>query len=183
MNAASLLPPIRRVVTANDDQGRSFIEQDGVSPAVRLVEERPGYRITNLWRTDASPAHINAPDTIALHQGVAPPPYGTVLRILDIPAEPQDPEELRRALEATFQRMYGDAHRHVQPGEHPGMHSTDSVDYALMLEGELVAILDRQETVLRAGDVLIQRGTRHAWANRSGRPARIAFVLVAGELD
>jgi uncharacterized cupin superfamily protein len=61
------------------------------------------------------------------------------------------------------------------------MHRTDSVDYALMLEGELVAILDRQETVLRAGDVLIQRGTSHAWANRSGRPARIAFVLVAGE--
>ncbi|WP_428146855.1 cupin domain-containing protein [Delftia acidovorans] len=177
----SSLPPIRRVITANDAQGRSFIAEDGASPAVRLVEERPGYRITNLWRTDASPAQINAPDTIAIHQGVAPPPYGTVLRILDIPPEPADPQELARALHATFTRMYGDAHRNVQPGEHPGMHRTDTVDYALMLEGELVAILDCQETVLRAGDVLIQRGTNHAWANRSGRPARIAFVLVAGE--
>lgn len=172
--------PIRRVVTANDEQGKSYLSEDGPSPAVRLVPERPGYRITNLWRTDSAPAHIEAPDTIRLHQGVAPPPFGTVLRILDIPAEPTDPQELQNALNATFSRMYGDAHRNVQPGEHPGMHRTDSVDYAIMLEGELIAIMDKEETTLRAGDVLIQRGTNHAWANRSGKPARIAFVLVAG---
>jgi len=58
------------------------------------------------------------------------------------------------------------------------MHRTDTVDYALMLEGELVAILENAETTLKAGDVLIRCGTRHAWANRSGRAARIAFVLV-----
>lgn len=174
------LQPIRRVVTANDEQGKSYLAEDGASPAVRFVPERPGYRITNLWRTDSAPAHIESPDTIRLHQGVAPPPFGTVLRILDIPAEPTDPQELQTALNATFSRMYGDAHRNVQPGEHPGMHRTDSVDYAIMLEGELIAIMDKGETVLRAGDVLIQRGTNHAWANRSGKPARIAFVLVAG---
>jgi uncharacterized cupin superfamily protein len=58
------------------------------------------------------------------------------------------------------------------------MHKTQTVDYALMLQGELVAIMDEEETVLRAGDVLIQRGTNHAWANRSGQPARIAFILI-----
>ena len=58
------------------------------------------------------------------------------------------------------------------------MHRTQTVDYALMLQGELVAIMDEEETVLRAGDVLIQRGTNHAWANRSGQPARIAFILI-----
>jgi uncharacterized cupin superfamily protein len=58
------------------------------------------------------------------------------------------------------------------------MHKTKTVDYALMLQGELVAIMDEEETVLRAGDVLIQRGTNHAWANRSGQPARIAFILI-----
>ena len=181
MTDSSQLRPIRRVVTADDARGRSRIAEDGASPAVRLVPERPGYRITNLWRTGAAPAAIDAPDSIAEHQGVAPPPGGTVLRILDIPAEPRDPEELQRALNATFSRMYGDAHRDVKPGEHPGMHRTDSVDYAIMLEGELVAIMDEGETVLRAGDVLIQRGTNHAWANRSGQPARIAFVLVSGQ--
>jgi len=180
MSKSTTLAPIRRVVTANDAQGRSYLAEDGPSPAIRFVPERPGYRITNLWRTDAAPANIGSPDTIHLHQGVAPPPLGTVLRILDIPAEPADPQELQDALNATFSRMYDDAHRNVQPGEHPGMHRTDSVDYALMLEGELIAIMDKEETVLRAGDVLIQRGTNHAWANRSGKPARIAFVLVAG---
>jgi quercetin dioxygenase-like cupin family protein len=177
---AMLPPPIRRVLTEDDAEGRSFIAEDGPTPAVRVVPERPGYRVTNLWRTDAAPAPVVAPDSIAQHQGVSPPAGGTVLRIIDFPPEPADPQELQRALEATFGTMYRDAQHAPRPGEHPGMHRTDTVDYALVLQGEMVAILDRQETVLRAGDVLIQRGTNHAWANRSGQPARIAFVLVAG---
>jgi mannose-6-phosphate isomerase-like protein (cupin superfamily) len=171
--------PIRRVVTGDDANGRSRIIEDGPSPAVRTVAERPGYRVTNLWCTAAAPSPIAEADAIEAHRGVSPPTNGTVLRIIDIPPEPEDPQELQRALEATFSNMYNDAHRAVKPGEHPGMHRTDTIDYALMLQGELVAILDDEETVLRAGDVLIQRGTRHAWANRSGAPARIAFVLIA----
>ncbi|MGN1057149.1 MAG: cupin domain-containing protein [Comamonas sp.] len=181
MTDSTALRPIRRVVTANDEQGRSYFSEDGPSPAIKLVPERPGYRITNLWRTESSPAPVDAADTITAHVGVEPPQGGTVLRILDMPPEPSDPLELEKALNATFSKMYGDAHRDVKPGEHPGMHRTQSVDYALMLEGELVAIMDKEETVLRAGDVLIQRGTTHAWANRSGKPARIAFVLVSGK--
>jgi hypothetical protein len=144
------------------------------------VPERPGYRVTNLWRTTGPQAPVDAPDSIAEHQGVAPPPGGTVLRIIDFPPEPSDPQTLERMLQATFGRMYRDAEHAPRPGEHPGMHRTRSVDYALMLQGELVAIMDQGETTLRAGDVLIQRGTRHAWANRSGQPARVAFVLVDG---
>jgi mannose-6-phosphate isomerase-like protein (cupin superfamily) len=174
----SSLKPIRRVVTYDDAQGRSHILEDGPSPAVRVVTQRPGYRVTNLWRTQASPSPIEAPDSISDHTGVSPPPGGTVLRIIDIPPEPSDPQELQRAMEATFSSMYRDAHREVKPGEHPGMHRTQTVDYALMLQGELTAILDEEETVLRAGDVLIQRGTNHAWANRSGQAARIAFILI-----
>jgi quercetin dioxygenase-like cupin family protein len=174
------LPPIRRVVTGDDTQGRSAIVEDGASPAVRLVPERPGYRVTNLWRTGAAPAAVAAPDSIAQHQGVAPPAGGTVLRIIDFPPEPQDPQELQRMLQATFGSMFRDAQHAPRPGEHPGMHRTTTVDYALVLQGEMVAIMDTQETVLRAGDVLVQRGTRHAWANRSGQPARIAFVLIDG---
>ena len=173
------LPPIRRVLTADDAQGRSFIAEDGASPAVRQVAERPGSRVASLWRAAAAPPAVGAPDTIAEHQGVSPPAGGTVLRIIDFPPEPTDPAQLQRALAATFGSMYRDAQHQPKPGEHPGMHRTESVDYAIMLEGELVAIMDTGETVLRAGDVLIQRGTRHAWANRSGKPARIAFVLIA----
>lgn len=176
----SELVPIRRVLTGDDAQGRSFIAEDGPSPAVRLVPERPGYRVTNLWRTGAAPAPVDAPDSIAEHKGVSPPAGGTVLRIIDFPPEPADPQELQRMLQATFGSMYRDAQHAPKAGEHPGMHRTDTVDYALVLQGEVVAIMDKEETVLRAGDVLVQRGTNHAWANRSGQPARIAFILIDG---
>lgn len=172
------LPPIRRVLTGDDVNGRSRIVEDGASPAVRTVAGRPGYRVSNIWRTGAAPAPVGAPDSISVHQGVSPPERGTVLRIIDFPPEPADPEELQRMLAATFDSMYRDAQHAPRAGQHPGMHRTRTVDYALMLEGEMVAIMDEDETVLRAGDVLIQRGTNHAWANRSGKPSRIAFVLI-----
>ena len=172
--------PIRRVVTGFDSQGVSTFIQDGPCPVVRTVPERPGYRVSNLWCTGQAPASVHAADASAQHQGVAPPKGGTVLRIIDFPPEPQDPAELERALQATFGSMYRDAHHAPRAGEHPGMHRTDTLDYALMLEGELVAILEGTDTTLKAGDVLIQRGTRHAWANRSGKPARMAFILIDG---
>lgn len=100
------------------------------------------------------------------------------MRIIDWPAEPEDPAELRRLMDKTFASMYPDAHRDVKPGEHPGMHTTDTVDYAIVLEGEIVAIMEEGETVMRQGDVLIQRGTAHAWANRSGKPVKVAFILI-----
>ena len=173
----SNLPPIRRIVTGHNAQGRSFFEQDGASPAQKTVAERPGYRVTNLWRTSPS-GTAHTPDSIVEHTGVLPPAGGTVVRIIDWPAEPDDPAELRRLMDKTFASMYPDAHRDVKPGEHPGMHTTDTVDYAIVLEGEIVAIMDEGETVMRQGDVLIQRGTAHAWATRSGKPVKVAFILI-----
>jgi hypothetical protein len=177
----SPFPPIRRIVTGIDAQGHSCIVQDGSSPAVFQPPERPGFRVTNLWRTVGSPVDVNAVDSIAQHHGVSPPAGGTVVRIIDIPPEPSDPEERRRAIEEAFKKLFPDADHRPNDARHPGMHVTDTVDYAIVLEGELVAILDRDETTMRAGDVLIQRGTNHAWANRSGKNARILFVLVAGK--
>lgn len=173
-------PPIRRIVTGLSEKGLSYITEDGASPVVLMVATRPGYRVTNIWRTLAAQG-FDAPDSIAQHQGVQPPEGGTVLRIIDVPPEPLDAASRQAAVEATFNEMFPDAHRPdgaAAPAPHPGMHQTTTVDYAIMLEGELTAILDEGETVIRAGDVLVQRGTNHAWANRSGQPARIAFVLV-----
>jgi uncharacterized cupin superfamily protein len=76
--------------------------------------------------------------------------------------------------------MFPDARHNAGDARHPGMHVTDTVDYAILLQGELVAILEDGETVMRAGDILIQRGTNHAWANRSQTIARIVFVLIDG---
>ncbi|MET4580496.1 cupin domain-containing protein [Ottowia thiooxydans] len=169
--------PIRRILTGLDSNGRSIIESDGPSPAQKVVPERPGYRITDLWRTLPGDG-LSAADSIAKHSGVLPPPGGTVVRIIEWPPEPQDPMELRRLMDATFKSMFPDAHRDVQSGEHPGMHQTNTIDYAIVLEGEVLAIMEEGETLMKAGDVLIQRGTSHAWANRSGKPVKVAFILV-----
>lgn len=180
-NKITPLPPVRRVLTADNAQGQSYIAEDGPSPARLYSEARPGYCNANIWRTVGSPAPIQAGDDITEHQGVLPPPGGTVLRIIDFPPQPSDPEERRRQQEAVFAGMFKDAQHQKGSTRHPGMHTTDTIDYAIMLQGELVAIMDEDETVLRAGDVLIQRGTNHAWANRSSEMARIAFVLIDGQ--
>jgi hypothetical protein len=172
------LSPVRRIVTGINAAGRSCIIDDGTSPAVQTMPGRGGFRNNNLWRTLASPASVNANDSVLEHSGVLPPSHGTVLRVIDIPPESKDPAERRQHTAAVFAAMFPDAHHDVGHARHPGMHTTDTVDYAILLRGELVAIFEDGETVMRAGDILIQRGTHHAWANRSSEIARIAFVLI-----
>ena len=174
------LPPIRRIVTADDANGRSRIAEDAPATAIRTVEERPGYRNVNLWHTEEMPIPITAPDSILAHKGILPPTNGTILRIIDFPPEVADPEERKRRIQATFGTMFTDAQHDKRESAHPGMHRTDTVDYAIILEGEIWAVMDENETLMRAGDVLIQRGTNHAWANRSNQTARICFVLLDG---
>ncbi len=176
--SSTALPPARRIVTANDSHGRSYIAEDGPAPAVQTMPGREGYRNNNLWRTVGSPAQVDAADSSLEHRGVLPPAGGTVLRVIDIPPEAKDPEERRRQTEAVFAAMFADARHNAADARHPGMHVTATIDYAIVLLGELVAIMDEGETLLRAGDVLIQRGTNHAWANRSDSIARIAFILI-----
>ena len=100
---------------------------------------------------------------------------GTVVRITDIVPDSRhayDPEELRRRnCKTTPDRS----------ARHPGFHATDTVDYAICLEGEVWAVLDEGETLMRPGEVLIQRGTYHAWSNRSDRICRMLFVLIDAE--
>ena len=175
------LPAIRRIVTADDANGRSRIAEDAPARAVRSVAERPGYRSVNLWRTESAPAPVGAPDSIEQHKGILPPGNGgSILRIIDFPPEASDPAERRRQIAATFGGMFSDADHDKREDAHPGMHRTHTVDYAIVLEGEIWAVMDENETLMRAGDVLIQRGTNHAWANRSRKTARIAFVLLDG---
>jgi hypothetical protein len=179
MNAS--LPPIRRIVTGDDAQGRSHIVEDAPASAVRTVAERPGYRAVNVWRTTQTPVSINDLDSTSKHQGILPPANGNILRIIDFPPEPADPAERKRRIQATFGGIFSDATHDKREGAHPGMHRTATVDYAILLEGEIWAVMDEGETLMRAGDVLVQRGTNHAWANRSQKTARIAFVLIDGK--
>lgn len=176
------LPPIRRIITEDDARRRSRIVEDAPATAIRTVAERPNYRAVNIWRTEASPAPVSAPDTIAAHKGILPPKNGgSILRVIDFPPESADPAERQRQITATFGGIFIDADHDKTPGAHPGMHRTDTVDYAIILEGEIWAIMDENETLMKTGDILIQRGTNHAWANRSNKTARICFVLLDGQ--
>ncbi len=109
------------------------------------------------------------------------------MSVVDLPPEPDDPEERERVL-ADMRERIRKAGLNPEPGvvrdpggAHPGMHTTDTVDYAIVLSGEVYAVLEKGEKLLRAGDILIQRGTNHAWSNRSGEYCRLAFVLVDGK--
>lgn len=170
------LPDIRRIVTGNNAHGDSYIMEDRPANAIVTTPKRPGYRVVNIWRTQGMPVNLNETDTILEQKGILPPENGTILRVIDFPPEPKDSNALRKQLEATFNGLYSDAN--YKKHQYPGTHQTETLDYAIILEGEIIAKLDKDETVMREGDILIQRGTTHAWVNRSNKTARVAFILI-----
>jgi mannose-6-phosphate isomerase-like protein (cupin superfamily) len=100
--------------------------------------------------------------------------------VIDFPPEG---DEIRQLSDTEAQARFheiGGADAHTADSRHPLMHRTETVDYGIVLDGELTLLVDDDETIVRAGDIVIQRGTNHAWANRSGANCRIAFILIDG---
>jgi mannose-6-phosphate isomerase-like protein (cupin superfamily) len=179
---------IRRVVTGHDENGKAVVLEDGLAPAVRTNPLRPGHISVDLWKTTASPVIVrrSEPDPTAGPKQIHPPPRGTVFRISEIAPETEairnmPPEQSRAVFAAMGNESASTAGRKV--GRHPFMHRTETVDYAVVLQGEITMLLDDQDVLLRAGDVVIQRGTNHAWSNRSDKPALMLYVLIDGEFD
>ena len=180
---AKPLPPVRRVITGFDGSGRSVFEEDGPA-STETHPLRPGMQSSNVWATGPLPVPVQDPDRSADVHGIMPPKGGSVLHVIDYPPEPGDPAERAEALRVMAERVKA-ANRQPEPGVrrranalHPGMHETDTIDYAIVMSGEIYALMEDGERLLKAGDVLIQRGTPHAWSNRSGEYCRVAFVLV-----
>jgi quercetin dioxygenase-like cupin family protein len=178
---------IRRVVTGHDASGKAIVLEDRLAPAVHTNPSRPGHISVDLWKTSASPVALKPKEADPTEgpKVLHPPRNGTVFRISEIPAETEatrntSPEQARAAFEAMGA---GSASTFSQNKRHPFMHRTETVDYAVVLEGEIVMMLDEDEVHLEAGDVVIQRGTNHAWSNRSGKPVKMLYVLVDGEFD
>ena len=181
---ANELPPVRRIVTAINKEGKSYIVQDGgPNPsAVRQNPARPGFVVSNLWATAGSPAPLNSEDLSPTIKGIMPPKNGTVIKTIDYPPYSKERAEAERT--QGFISAGGHSEQGVRrvQGRHPGFHETDTIDYAIVLFGEMVALVDDGEVTMKAGDVLIHRGTSHAWENRrTDQPARILFVLVDGQ--
>jgi hypothetical protein len=181
---AKELRPIRRIVCDINAAGKSVIGSDGPPPAVR-PSMRPGFQSRNIWATFGSPAPLSDPDRSKEVAGLMPPKGGTVFKYLDIPPDAPDAmarNSTYRAHELQRAASTGESglRRHPDSPRHPGMHETDTIDYAIVLSGEIWAIMDEGETLMRTGDILIQNGTNHAWANRSKESCRVLFILVDG---
>ncbi len=144
-------PPIRRVVTGHDPNGTAKILIDG--PATNRRTSKSGGVSTLIWCTDRTPADISVGEYVedmgARLLGTPPPPNGTRFTVNDIP-----------------------------PGRIGPMHRTETIDYVIVLSGEIEMEMDDSTIKLKAGDVLVQRGTTHAWINRGTEPARVAFILI-----
>ena len=177
---------IHRVVTGHNAQGRAVVTSQGPLPTVVEIAAIPGTVFHEVWSTAQSPAVVdNGPDPTLGPLVLPPPQGGTRIRFVDIP--PDTPEFLARGAERmhdAFSQIGDAAASTVKANSpHPLMHRTESVDYGVVIEGELTLVLDEGDVQLRPGSVVVQRGTNHAWANRSGAPCRMLFVLVDGRFD
>lgn len=178
---------IRRVVTGHDVHGKAVVISDGPSPFIHVNPLDPNNTSTDLWRTGETPAPIAArpaEPTLGPRRQL-PQQRGSVIRINQVPPESDHirgmtPEDSRRAFAALGNET---AATWGKGGRHPLMHRTETIDYAIILEGEITMVLDDADVLLKAGDVVVQCGTNHAWSNRSNAPCTIAFVLIDGEFE
>jgi hypothetical protein len=168
----------RRVVTGHDESGKAVVLMDGPSPHMRQ-RKAGGNVLTMLWITDEMPVDMSSSQDRAARQvGVPPSANGTIFRIVEFApvaageAPPVDHHAMLREM-GIDPATQGYA-------RHAFTHRTRSIDYALVLDGEIDMLLDDSEIHVKAGDVLIQQATNHAWVNKSGKPCRIAFILIDG---
>ena len=144
-------PPIRRVVTGHDDNNIAKVIMDG--EATNHKGGASGAQSTLIWITEGAPAEMpigeHIEDLGARILGTPPPVNGTRFAVITFP-----------------------------PGNPGRMHRTETIDYVIVMQGELDMDMDDSTVKLKAGDVMVQRGTNHAWANRSDKRARVAFVLI-----
>jgi mannose-6-phosphate isomerase-like protein (cupin superfamily) len=163
----NMLLPVRRIVTGHDEAGKSVFLEDGPPPqSARRGNARAAYH--EIWNTQGSPAVIHATESLEPNFRafqLPPPPQGTIIRIIDF----HPGNHVGMALRAD--------------GRSSAMHRTSTIDYAVVLDGEIYAVLDDDERLMKTGDVLIQRGTDHAWQNRGERTCRMLFILIDAVFD
>ncbi|MDE0545994.1 cupin domain-containing protein [Microbacterium sp. C7(2022)] len=177
-------PRVRRVVTGHDDRGHAVILIDDIAPNSFTSDVIPGFGAAVPWLSGHPVDHVSDGDPVG--EGSPIPNFPrvgeTVFRIAEFPPDAAYPSD---AQDRIFDEIDGKAEaaegaKHSN-GRHFWFHRTDSLDYAIVLEGEITLLVDDGEATLRAGDVAIQRATSHAWSNRTDRIARVAFVLIGTE--
>jgi len=166
---------IRRVVTKLDASGKAVVMFDDRVP---MAMPRPPNAAANLWVTAESlPGFSWDEDRAKTKIGLVPPKSGSVFRIVEFGPEP---ESVARMPLDTMMKVVGAGNVPAKglPPRHPMMHRTRTLDYAIILSGEIDMLLDDTEVHLKAGDVVVQQATNHAWVNRGNAPCRVAFILM-----
>jgi mannose-6-phosphate isomerase-like protein (cupin superfamily) len=170
-------PSVRRVVTGHNASGRSIITSDGPVEARAVAHDR------YVWTTGSTPADNRGSGDAAVtdtHR-LEPAQGGSVFRVVEFPPASALAGLTAEQKEGFFKQLFEGmqaSHCRVDTARSPGMHRTSTVDYVIVLRGEVTLLLDDGETTLRPGDLVVQRGTNHDWEVRGNEPALIAVVML-----
>ena len=169
---------IRRIVSGHNAAGKSVFIMDGEVGPPSGRRTSAGTSVVELWQTDRTPADNSGDKDPTEHPFRLPPPAnGSVFRVVEYPPDKERFAAMQAKEWSADAKSQGYT-RHSGNARHAGFHKTDTIDYAVVLDGEIYALMDEGEKLMKAGDVLIQRGTSHAWSNRSDKPCRVAFILI-----
>jgi uncharacterized cupin superfamily protein len=174
---ADQIKPVRRIVVIDENEKSKAIA-DGPAPDVRIDPARPGFASTRIWVTDRTPARIKGVrETLNVPHTLEPPAGGSVCRVVTFPPDDTFIAKVgAKEVQAYFETMGSPrASTYSATAPHPYMQKTRTLDFCLILEGEITLVLDTEEVNLKTGDTVVQRGTNHAWSNRSAKPCVIAF--------
>lgn len=179
------LPEFKRVVTGHDLHGQAMVALCGATPNSVALKAVPGTVFHELWNSPHSPAPLdNGADPSMQPLQLSPVPLGSVIRVVDMPPDSAQPSLSVEDAAAVFaeigQQQAGTGHAEAR---HRLMHRTETLDYGIVTEGEVWLVLDTEEVHLKRGDVVVQRGTNHAWSNRTDQMARMVFILLDGRYD
>ena len=173
---------MRRVITGHDKNGKSIVVLDG-PPARSIGEDLGG--LFELWNTDGNT--INTQDNIDRADDeiiLSPPSNGSKFRYFQINPTPEGiPIDIMQDIAADAFDKIGAAHHRIDTTKHPAMHKTETIDYIILLKGDVTLILDQEEVDIKPFDVVVQRGTNHAWVNNGSDPALLIAVLIDSELN
>ncbi|MEO9303152.1 cupin domain-containing protein [Acinetobacter pittii] len=179
------LNKIQRVVTGHNQKGEAIILYQGETPNVKELAHAPGTFFHEIWHTTSSTIHAQSED-VSLDELMLPPPQGgSRIRFVDIPP---DHEYLDKLSSGSFAQAFEEigsqaASTAKQNSPHPLMHRTESVDYGIVMQGTITLVLDQEEIEISQGGVIVQRGTNHAWANKTNEVCRLAFILIDAEYE
>ena len=172
---------MRRIITGHNEDGKSIITMDG--PPARSIGEDVG-GLFELWNTDGndiiSTDYIDRADEEII---LSPTDGGTKFRYFQINPLPEGvPEEMMQEIAADAFEKIGAAHHRIDTTKHPAMHKTETIDYIILLKGDVTLVLDQEEVDLKPFDVVVQRGTNHAWINNGDEPALLVAVLIDSKI-